>query len=92
MLAGVEPVDDRGTVETILDSYREAGFDGTVEDKWRNVETMTGGSPAGTASRTPSTTSAEATGKARSWKIRWLFSSASFRRWACCFWRRWRWR
>ncbi|MFL5898119.1 MAG: hypothetical protein ACJ76D_06595 [Solirubrobacterales bacterium] len=45
MLAGVEPIDNRGTGETILDSYREAGFDGTVEDKWRNVETMTGGSP-----------------------------------------------
>jgi hypothetical protein len=45
MLGGYEPIDDRGTVETILDGYREAGFDGTVEDKWRNVETMTGGSP-----------------------------------------------
>lgn len=45
MLGGYEPIDDRGTVETILDGYREAGFDGTVENKWRNVETMTGGSP-----------------------------------------------
>lgn len=45
MLAGVEPIDDRGTVETIADSYREAGVDGTPENKWRNVETMTGGSP-----------------------------------------------
>jgi hypothetical protein len=45
MLAGVEPIDERGTVETILDSYGEAGFDGTVENKWRNVETIGGGSP-----------------------------------------------
>ncbi|HET7417577.1 MAG TPA: hypothetical protein VFJ61_08140 [Solirubrobacterales bacterium] len=45
MLAGVEPIDSRGTVETILDSYGEAGWGGTLENKWRNVETMTGGSP-----------------------------------------------
>jgi hypothetical protein len=45
MLAGVEPIDGRGTLETIGDSYREAGVSGTLEDKWRNVETMTGGTP-----------------------------------------------
>jgi hypothetical protein len=45
MLAGVEPIDGRGTVETIVDGYGEAGFGGTIENKWRNVETMTGGSP-----------------------------------------------
>lgn len=45
MLAGVEPIDGRGTLETIADSYREAGLDGALEDKWRNLETMTGGSP-----------------------------------------------
>jgi hypothetical protein len=45
MLAGVEPIDGRGTLETIADSYREAGVGGTVDNKWRNVETMSGGSP-----------------------------------------------
>jgi hypothetical protein len=45
MLAGVEPIDDRGVLETIDDSYREAGVGGTLKNKWRNVETMTGGTP-----------------------------------------------
>jgi hypothetical protein len=46
MLAGVEPIDERGTVETIVDSYREAGIGGTLENKWHNVGTITGDAPA----------------------------------------------
>jgi hypothetical protein len=46
-LAGVAEVDDRGVAETMVDSYREAGFDGTVENKAGNFWLMFGGSPAG---------------------------------------------
>lgn len=45
MLGNVQSIDDRGTLETIADSYREAGVSGTLENKWRNVETMAGGTP-----------------------------------------------
>jgi hypothetical protein len=40
-LAGVAEVDDRGVVETILDSYGEAGLDGALENKEQNFITMT---------------------------------------------------
>jgi hypothetical protein len=40
-LAGVAEVDDRGVFETIVDSYDEAGFDGTLEDKEQNFIAMT---------------------------------------------------
>ena len=40
-LAGVAEVDDRGVVETILDSYGEAGVHGTFENKKQNFITMT---------------------------------------------------
>ncbi|HET7590878.1 MAG TPA: hypothetical protein VFK14_11940 [Solirubrobacterales bacterium] len=46
MLAGVEPIDERGTLETIADSYREAGLGGALENKWHNVGTITGDAPA----------------------------------------------
>jgi hypothetical protein len=46
MLAGVEGIDERGTVETIADSYGEAGFGGAVDNKWTNLEAIAGGSPA----------------------------------------------
>lgn len=42
MLAGVEPIDDRGTAETIVDSYREAGLGGTVENKLDNFAAIAG--------------------------------------------------
>ena len=40
-LAGVAEVDGRGAVETILDSYGEAGLDGTIENKEQNFIAMT---------------------------------------------------
>jgi hypothetical protein len=40
-LAGVAEVDDRGVVETILDSYGEAGVHGTYVNKKQNFITMT---------------------------------------------------
>lgn len=46
MLAGVEPIDERGTFEAIADSYREAGVGGTLENKWHNVGTIVGDPPA----------------------------------------------
>ncbi len=45
MLAGVTKIDDRGTVETIEDSYREAGFGGALHYKAENVVTIAGGGP-----------------------------------------------
>jgi hypothetical protein len=45
MLAGVEEIDGRGTLETIEDSYREAGFGGTLHNKAENYVTMVGGGP-----------------------------------------------
>jgi len=41
-LAGSLAVDDRGAVETIVDSYREAGLGGTLENKWGNVTQIAG--------------------------------------------------
>ena len=41
-LGGYLPIDERGALETIVDGYEEAGFDGALENKWRNVTTMIG--------------------------------------------------
>jgi hypothetical protein len=45
-LAGVPEIDDRGTVETIVDSYREVGVGGAIHNKGQNFVTMFGGGPA----------------------------------------------
>ncbi|HEY3493001.1 MAG TPA: hypothetical protein VGK43_08605, partial [Solirubrobacterales bacterium] len=45
-LAGVPEIDDRGTVETITDSYREVGLGGAIHNKGQNYVTMLGGGPA----------------------------------------------
>jgi hypothetical protein len=45
-LAGVPEIDDRGTVETIVDSYREVGVGGAIHNKGENFVTMVGGGPA----------------------------------------------
>jgi hypothetical protein len=45
-LAGVPEIDDRGTVETIVDSYREVGVGGAIHNKAENFVTMAGGGPA----------------------------------------------
>ncbi|HEU4739159.1 MAG TPA: hypothetical protein VFS54_08780 [Solirubrobacterales bacterium] len=45
MLAGVPEIDDRGTLETIADSYDEAGVGGTLHNKGQNFVTMFGGEP-----------------------------------------------
>jgi hypothetical protein len=42
MLAGVEQIDDRGPTEAIVDSYREAGLGGTVQNKLDNFAATTG--------------------------------------------------
>ncbi len=44
-LAGVVEIDDRGVSETIVDSYEEAGFGGTLHNKGQNFVTMFGGGP-----------------------------------------------
>ncbi len=44
-LAGSPEIDDRGTLETIVDAYGEAGFDGTVDNKIQNFVTMGGWRP-----------------------------------------------
>jgi hypothetical protein len=44
-LAGVVEPDDRGTLETIVDAYRDAGVGGTLENKFQNFLTMAGGNP-----------------------------------------------
>lgn len=44
-LAGVAEIDERGTLETIVDQYREAGVGGTVSYKLDNFLTMAGGNP-----------------------------------------------
>jgi hypothetical protein len=41
-LGGQIEVDDRGSLEAIADGYSEAGLDGTLENKWNNVEDITG--------------------------------------------------
>jgi hypothetical protein len=45
-LAGVVPVDSRGTATAVLDAYRKAGVWGTVDRKVDNFVTMSGGEPA----------------------------------------------
>jgi hypothetical protein len=44
-LAGVVEPDDRGTLETIVNAYRDAGVGGTLENKFQNFLTMAGGNP-----------------------------------------------
>ena len=44
-LAGVPEIDSRGFGETLVDSYREAGFGGTLHNKGQNFITMAGGGP-----------------------------------------------
>jgi hypothetical protein len=44
-LAGVVETDNRGTLATIADSYREAGVGGTLHNKAENFVTMFGGGP-----------------------------------------------
>lgn len=44
-LAGVDEIDDRGVTEALLDSYGEAGVDGTLHNKAQNFVTMSGGAP-----------------------------------------------
>jgi hypothetical protein len=46
MLAGVPEIDSRSTGETVVDSYREAGFGGALHYKAENFVTMAGGGPA----------------------------------------------
>ena len=41
-LGGVTEIDDRGTLESIVDSYREAGLGGAIDNKWNNVEDIVG--------------------------------------------------
>ena len=41
-LGGVTKIDDRGSLETIVDSYREAGIGGTIDNKLNNVGDITG--------------------------------------------------
>jgi hypothetical protein len=36
-LGGSLAIDDRGSLETIVDSYREAGLAGALDDKWGNL-------------------------------------------------------
>lgn len=45
-LAGVTEIDQRGTLETIVDSYQEVGLDGAIHNKGQNFVTMVGGGPA----------------------------------------------
>ncbi|MEX2106806.1 MAG: hypothetical protein WD810_07895 [Solirubrobacterales bacterium] len=42
-LAGVVEIDDRGVLESIRDSYSEAGFDGMIDNKVQNYLAMYGG-------------------------------------------------
>lgn len=46
MLAGVAEIDDRGTLEAIVDGYGDAGFGGAIYNKGENFVTMAGGGPA----------------------------------------------
>ena len=44
-LGGTVEIDERGSLETILDSYGEAGVGGTIHNKAENVVTIFGGGP-----------------------------------------------
>lgn len=41
-LGGSLAIDDRSALGTIAEGYEEAGFDGTLENKWRNVRQIVG--------------------------------------------------
>lgn len=41
-LGGSLEIDDRGALETVVDSYREAGVGGTLDNKWGNLTQMVG--------------------------------------------------
>jgi hypothetical protein len=45
MLAGVDQIDDRGTFETLQDSYGAVGIGGAIHNKVENGITMIGGGP-----------------------------------------------
>lgn len=45
-LAGEPAVDDRGTLETIVDNYGEAGLSGALHNKGQNFATISGGTMA----------------------------------------------
>lgn len=45
-LAGSPAIDDRGTLETVVDAYGEAGVGGTLHNKRLNFETISGGTIA----------------------------------------------
>jgi hypothetical protein len=45
-LAGVDEIDERGSLEAIVDSYREAGLGGALDYKEGNFRTMSGGREA----------------------------------------------
>jgi hypothetical protein len=45
-IGGALDVDSRGTLETIKDSYSEAGIGGTIHNKAENVVVVSGGGPA----------------------------------------------
>jgi len=46
MLAGAVEIDDRGSLEAVVDGYREAGLGGTLHNKGQNFVTIAGGGPA----------------------------------------------
>lgn len=50
-IGGVIDVDGRGAAETILDSYREAGLGGSIDNKADNFGAMAGGAPMTTLLR-----------------------------------------
>jgi len=45
MIGGVIDIDNRGTAETIVDSYEEVGFDGALHAKGQNFVAIGGGGP-----------------------------------------------
>lgn len=45
-IGGEMEIDERGVSETIFDSYREVGLDGTLHNKGQNVVAIVGGKPA----------------------------------------------
>jgi hypothetical protein len=48
MVGGVIDIDDRGTAETIVDSYEEVGFEGALHAKGQNFVALVGGGPMAT--------------------------------------------
>lgn len=42
-LGGALEIDDRGALEAIVDGYEEAGFDGTLGNKWANARAIVSG-------------------------------------------------